>query len=297
MTELNETEVPNNLSKIKINVENFIYKACESLLECHSIKNKINALIKQEKETQILELRDYLKEELLLLEKELTTQTIQLGSNLNISVIGMDNFPKGDYGIKLITNIHNKDSTTTSLPDIMKVSQKNESIIFKNIIEKTHRSFERIRFSKGDQNNEKYLDRYNSGSSLSTITIECKKLSDNITYTGTLYFHDFLLTSIESILNAGKKFIKTINLPLNYETEKTNLLLEVEINFDSYTLHGIFSRILLLYETVLNTKNTSQQMIDQILEHFDDISETIKNYLNNAVLEDKRDACCACYLF
>jgi hypothetical protein len=299
LTELNETDNPKDLKKLKICVENFIYKACESLIESNNIKNKINTIIKQEKENHIMELKDNLKEEIKIYEENLSkTSNLNLISYLSVSIVSMDNFSKGIYEIKLITNkdIIQHKSKIYNLYENLTISQKNDNIIFRNIIDKNKRTFEKIEFSKSDNESEKnFGERIISGSTLSTISIICTKKNEDIVYEGCLYFHDFLLSSIEGILNAGKKFIKTINLPLTYETEKTSMLLEFEINFDCYTLHGIFKRILYLYELVLEQKNICYKNVDEVLEFFPEISETVKNYLNN-IHDEKRDACCNCFI-
>ena len=309
LIELNETDEPKDLSNIKVGVQNFIYKVCETLIEANNLKNKIQILIKrdkdtiQEKDSAITELRENLKQNLIILEEKISKSSLlSTSSSLTISILQMDNFPVGTYNFSLKTNeeksvyesYYNKKTITLDNP--FNVNQKNNTVIFRDIIEKNRRTFDKIEFSKCNIDFEKsYSERSVSGSSLSTFSIVCKRQKDNYFYEGVLYFHDFLLLYIDKIMASGSKYNQIINLNLSNDAEKTNIVLELEFVFDPHTLFGIYQRIHDLYERVINQKNASIRLIEDILEYFEEISGSVQNILDRNK-EEKRDGCCQCLI-
>ena len=309
LIELNETDEPKDLSIIKVGVQNFIYKICETLIEANNLKNKIQILIKrdrdsiQEKDTAITELRENLKQNLIILEDKISKSShITTSSFLTISILQMDNFPVGNYSFTLKTNEEKSlfesyyTKKTVSLDSTFKVNEKNNTVIFRDIIEKNRRTFDKIEYNKCIIDFEKsYSERSVSGSSLSTFSILCKRQKDNYFYEGVLYFHDFLLLYIDKIMASGSKYNQIINLNLSNDVEKTNIVLELEFLFDPHTLFGIYQRIHDLYERVINQKNASIRLIEDVLDYFEEINGSVQNILDRTK-EEKRDGCCQCLI-
>ena len=302
INDLNETDSPN---QIRVGVDNFIYTICEKIIEANEIKNKIIMLIKKDKDTSkdsINELREHLSQNKNIL-KDLIEKSSSLSpiSTLSISILEMDNFPIGSYTFNIITNDSNLvnsldyHSKEFYLEQRFKIKQKKTSVIFREIIKRDKRTFDKIEFSKCSRVDyeQDFSERTFSGCSLSTLTVSCT--CNDVKYEGTLYFHDFLLTSIDQIMRDGRSLSKIINLNLTNENEKVSIRIELEITFDLHTLHGIYERILDLYERVINQKNESEDLIEELLDHFEEISETVQNILEKKN-DDRRDGCCQCLI-
>jgi hypothetical protein len=321
INDLNEADTPN---QIRIGVDNFIYTVCERIIEANDIKNKITLLIKKEKDTtkdSINELRENLSQNIVILTGLIEKSTsLAPSSTLGISILEMDGFPVSNYSFEIKTNdptlikkenaeskeknyenfeskklINEYNSKDYYLEQRFKIKHKNNSTIFREIIKRDKRTFEKIEFCKCSYINydENYSERTFSGCSLSTLSVICK--NDSIKYEGSLYMYDFFLNSIDQIMRDGRSLNKIINLNLKNDNEKVSIRLELEINFDLHTLHGIYERIFDLYERVINQKNQFEELIQDLLDHFEEINETVQNILDRKI-DDRRDGCCQCLI-
>jgi hypothetical protein len=302
INELNEADA----NQLRVGVDNFIYTICERILEANEIKNKITTLIKKEKDTSkdsINELRENLSQNKSIL-KDLIEKSTSFSpvSTLTVSILEMDNFPIGSFTFEIKTNdeelvkSNEYSQKEYHLEQKFKIKQKKSSIAFREIIKKDKRTFTKIDFNKCSRvDYEQYFsERTFSGCSLSTLTVICS--NDIHKFEGTLYFHDLLLNSIDQIMKDGRNLNKIINLNLtNDSSEKVSIRIELDITFDLHTLHGIYERILDLYERVINQKNESEDLIDDLLFHFEDISDSVHDILVRKN-DERRDGCCQCLI-
>jgi hypothetical protein len=101
LAELNQCEDPRDFPNLKINVERFIYKLCNCLLDAHKIIARSEITIR---ETNIHKKINYINENLKLLNERIEKNPTPSSSKLNLSIVRVENLIQGEFQIELRLN-------------------------------------------------------------------------------------------------------------------------------------------------------------------------------------------------
>lgn len=307
---LSEINDNSDFANLLVSVETFIYKVVESLLIAVGTVERSNRTIES---FQATKRNQIIKESIRLLESksEKYLNTSKFQSKMKAKIIKAINFQPGKYEftMKFFEIISNNMSQTN-----LALNNEDSRIAIDNkaeLIESrfSPNEFETIIFSALDlveSSNMKFKSSNNSGSSFSNFSVASYEMESK-----KVFLLDTMLNSIDNLLDISKtQFKEVLELNLSQSITKPNLknqglaedssrsiLLECTFEFDPLTRSSILKRISSVFSDVIETKRTSDAVIDQILDtYFEEISESVRHILNKQP-EQSKDACCDCIVF
>jgi hypothetical protein len=269
IAELNEnTENRKDLSSININVEKFISRISEILIETQKIIQRSEQTIKEYnahfKLNMITENLKILKERI---EKKGYNPENKFVSKMKTTVARMDNFPRGEYKIDIkvlefLVNSNPKldgNSSTLSggeerhssqisqssvintknikLKNNIKIKEENEIINFKNLNKPSDFQFEDYEFAVFENKSLEDLFKHHSysGSTFSNFKLKCTKISkEDIYESKTEYFLDLMLIFVEDLYDISKdNFHKNLHIKVKRANasykEEDNMVIVLEL--------------------------------------------------------------------
>lgn len=310
LAQLNENmENQKDFTKLKIKVELFIYKICETLIEVSKIINRTEDTIKQYNAHYKI---NAIKENLKILNDRIQKQNKEKYiSKLKVSVARMDNFPSGEYAfeLKIIEFLYNENKINSMinnkslrLNETIEVKTENDVINFKTIKSSEYK-FENYEFSVFENKNLEDLFKHHSysGSTFSNFKLKClRKNKEEIFESKVEYFLDILLIYVEDLYDISKdSFTKNLHIKLknNNNNNECVIVLEFTLELDDITRCELLKRVNEIFKGVVETKRYNEDLIDEILDsYFSEVGEPVKNMLFKKN-EEKRDSCCTgCYI-
>jgi len=317
--ELNQNKNANQSDSliININVDSFIYKISEALIEYYRLKRRsMEKIQKFNIEVEINNIRfmlEFLKKRILaeakvdvtdpdfknIINKDLLNSVNNsYKSKANFTLKKIENFAYGEFDVKIsIKEIDLKyfNETETVLKPIfneeIKITQNKDLLI-------TPIKFTEYEFHYCDE--QMYNTYPFCGTSFLTYQIIFQKR--NVKYGVKNYMSkvrpllDLVLNKVDEVRNILKNPI-TSDAPLKIQTEDEEYMIHLDFSMqlDDLTRFGILNRLNGLFKEVLNTKSENENKIDELLELFPEIENEVKSILDvKSDEKDHRQPCCDC---
>ena len=313
LSELNENT---SFSTLLVNVEKFIYRLVEVLIQAHSTIERSNITIKS---FNAVERKQNIEESVKLIEDRVKKyQMNDLKSKLKVKLIKTIDFNPGRYYFTIKSHeIKQEDNNPCIYQNNYFLNKKLGLDIKQSENEhEVSNEFEEIIFREFDLNSVgKMKNNINSGSTFSFFNLlvcdnSNESKSDFKCESLKTYFLEIILNTLDNILDISKtSFTENIEIQLSrnphqgsFEKNKVkstlvSVILELNFEFDDLTRASILRRISNVFKEVLDTKKMNENSIDLVLDkYFETIGESVKNCLNKT-MENQKDACCDCIVF
>jgi hypothetical protein len=306
----------NDMKKLSVEVSKFIERICEILLKAQIMISRSTEQIKEYNIFENVTVLEIKKKEL---DKKVQENSISL---LKVKLVRIDLFPEGNYDFnfhffEMDPNIvKSTRSSNSKLMDSksLKITRPNTLLILSNEPQ-NETLFNPIEFHAIEipDNNKSFQDFTYSGSNLSNFQLQIYR--DDILF-GESQLENFLEMFLVNInllkdinnsifsfnwkltCNFNHDILKELKIPTNNIANTYDTYLEFKFEFDALTLGNIFQRIINIFKDVLQTKVENQFIVEEILDHFKSIKETIKYILEKPCEQETESKCCnICSIF
>ena len=226
-------------------------------------------------------------------------------SKLEIFFNKAKNLGSGKYNFEIDIDLLNNNSDQDQTPN-SELQRKTLSILNFQINEfnqifthnENDNNFPTIHFSVPSHYDQKQIDKFNSGCSLTHLTFRILKHNNTLQVSKTIDFLDIFLTNIESIIDSTKNNVFTSKCPIKFDS---NLLVELDLKFEvgDITCLAILNRILNLFSILLNHARDCENTISFFLENYfqDSISAVVRSILEKKQEMKSCSACGNCLVF
>lgn len=313
LTKCNNSRVNKaNLTKMNINVREFIDTLANTLFEIHSsIEISEENIIKNDSLVKVAKIGEIIS---LLKSKISTKSKVYYESKMIAVLTSVTNFPLSPYKAMLLLNTATDNNSEPiqdlfqeelfTLNTLIDINQANDTIILRNSkkMNKSNYAFQQYSFGILENDDTRLLvDKRMNGTTLSNFKLRLQG-KNGVIESNIEYFLHLILTSVDDLCDLTKDiWTKSCVLKMNdNKKSQDNSHRDIErsvgvdfiIELDDLTRIGILRRIKELISIPIDTKTKYLMDIDEIItDYFPEIKDSVMNILTRQ--EDNRNNCCA----
>ena len=302
------------LNDLNVDVMRFINILSKSLQDSNLTKKNLQTMIKyynmEEKKELIIKKINFIKEKI---------HHINSFSKIKFSVYNLENFPDGNYTLKLLYEAHKngnehkiENQHFVNLKEKQNINIKSNSKNKKKLEKSEYFETIHLNCEKNSvqpdlesfslDNNKFHIDTSYAGITIDNFKFIIEKNGILFAITENEFLLDNFMDSVDCLVSDKiyhKSFVSYAYLDVNREKNSTNtdikyeIYYDIEIEFEKFTNIIVLEKIYNIFQEIINTKEENEKTIEDILKYFPEIKNDIESALNEKknLLQDNCGLC------